>query len=144
MPLVKRVVNSIPHDRQLDREKTTKQKPGNNECDTTGYKKQFNNIKWSFCMYCSMFVTYSRVWINRIRLFGYIAYTEQKRENHGTMILDGACYSVIIQLCRVISSRMIENSCGGFFLVVYERPLCFPQCYAANTIRSIHHLSRDS
>ena len=30
----------------------------------------------------------------------HIAYTEQG-ENHGTMILDGVCYSAIIQLCKI-------------------------------------------
>ena len=44
----------------------------------------------------------------------YVACTEQ-RENHGTMILDGACYSVIIQFCRVILSRMMELSCSQSF-----------------------------
>ena len=47
--------------------------------------------------------------------FGYIAYTEQ-RENHGTMILDGACYSIIIQFCKVISSCMVEASCSRSFM----------------------------
>ena len=36
-----------------------------------------------------------------------IAYTE-RRKNHETMILDGLCYSALIQFCRVILSRMVE------------------------------------
>ena len=47
-------------------------------------------------------------------LFGYIAYTKE-RENHETMIVDGACDSVIIQFCRIISSRMVELSCSQSF-----------------------------
>ena len=34
-----------------------------------------------------------------------IAYTEQS-ENRGTMILDGVCYSALMQLCSVILSRI--------------------------------------
>ena len=41
-------------------------------------------------------------------VFEHIAHTEQ-RENHGTIILDGVCYSVI-HFYRVILSRMVESS----------------------------------
>ena len=37
-----------------------------------------------------------------------IAYYTERRENHGTMILDGVCYSALLQFCGVMLSRMIE------------------------------------
>ena len=67
-----------------------------------------------------------------------IVYTEQ-RENHGSMILDGACYSAIIQFCRVILSRTVEPyKSQSFFdeyclicrvllsLGIYRRPCISP------------------
>ena len=58
------------------------------------------------------------------------------------MVLDRASYSAFIHLCRVILSHMMNPTVVSFqsdllrSLDVYRRPLCFPQYYAVNTIRS--------
>ena len=67
-----------------------------------------------------------------VELFGYIVYTEQRENHHGTMILDGVCHSAL-HFGRVMLSRMVEpsrsQSSKAFFwpfLVIYGRSLCFP------------------
>ena len=65
--------------------------PMKNEHNTLQLKRKFGKgIAVSLCFVCSGV------------LFVGIAYTEQRRENHGNMILHGASYSVLIQFCRVI------------------------------------------
>ena len=45
-----------------------------------------------------------------------IAYTEQRRESHGSMIVYRASYSALIQFCRVVFSRMAKYYCNQLYL----------------------------
>ena len=70
------------------------------------------------------------------------------------MILEGVCYSALIQLCRVILSRMVEPYFSQSFLDEYclmsnafvsrriDTPVFPHQCSAVDTIRSIHHVAQ--
>ena len=72
-----------------------------NERNTLQLKRKFGKgIAVGLCVVCTGV------------LFVGIAYTEQRRENHGKMILHWASYSALIQLCRVIFFRMAEPYCS--------------------------------
>ena len=71
------------------------------------------------------------------------------------MILDGVCYSALIQFCRVILSRMVEpylsqSSLDEYCLIcrvlsslgVYRRPCVALQYSAVNTVGYVHRLSK--
>ena len=78
-----------------------------------------------------------------------VAYTE-RRENHGTMILQGVSYSSYTlrygSYCTYgiapssQSSLVFYGLSCDVYLGWYLRPIMFPQCYVVNTISSIHHI----
>ena len=89
------------------------------------------------------------------RVLRYIAYTEQ-REYHGTMILDGVCYSTL-HFGRVILSRIGKPTRSQSFIDeyclicrvlsspgVYRRPCVSASIGPLSMTRSIIHLFKTS